>query len=124
MTVNKMKKTQEWHEQRDRERNLAIQKEENIAKINQLFSFPISFTREEMNEAMVLEDSARLKWMKVEIAKCKAKKSRIVQELKSAESAEERLQIMLNVKLDLDDVQEYELNGETRKVIKKIGKVS
>jgi len=96
------KRTHEWHVEKARQRRLAKPLEELEAKIEKMFCRPKNFTKDEMNEALLLQDEDKLKMMRECYAKCHAKRDRLLGLLRAAPDAEARDEIMCKITVDPD----------------------
>jgi hypothetical protein len=98
----KVKRTKEIIHQELKNERLAIPIEENLSKIDRLFEKPRNFTKEELDEALLDGDDAKLTEYRACKAKCHAKRDRLKAELEAAADAEARDEIMCKVTADPD----------------------
>ena len=96
------KRTPEWYEEFHRQKRLKKSLEDLEAKIEKIFCQPKDFSKEEMNEALLLGDEEKLKFMRECYAKCHAKRDRLLGLLRAAPDAEARDEIMCKVTADPD----------------------
>ena len=98
----RIKRTKEWHQERHKKDRIAVPAQEQIDKIKMKFSKPRSFSSEELNQAILMQDEVKLAEMRACTVKCHAKRDRIVAALEAAPDAEARDAIMCKVTLDPD----------------------